>query len=154
MARQLDLASYVWYGPSDDIVQVISMPDFMISQAVTQVKAVAEKQKKTDKIVLILGILGIVFEFLFIDDIGPELEFLDGIGNIGLSIQAMISEPASAPLEILGLLTAGSGMAEDDYANLADARREIGTDDLSKIGAAFEDADSDSQSIFSLPCTL
>ncbi len=63
-ARQLDIASGTWNNGTDDVVEVISMPVFMISQALqamTTVKQIGEKEAKAKKIALILEILGIIF---------------------------------------------------------------------------------------------
>jgi hypothetical protein len=125
-ARLTDLAYGAWYGPTDDVLQVISMPVFMIQQALesmAHVKAIGEEQAKRDKISLILEILGIVFIFVpFLDDVLPEVEALDGIwglvaaaGNVGLTIQAIIADPESAPVQLLGLLTAGGSRSEEDF---------------------------------------
>ncbi|SPQ22989.1 a8ef266c-8802-41e8-87ee-6caa1a908fce [Thermothielavioides terrestris] len=159
-ARLTDLAYGAWYGPTDDVLQVISMPVFMIQQALesmAHVKAIGEEQAKRDKINLILEILGIVFIFVpFLDDVLPEVEALDGIwglvaaaGNVGLTIQAIIADPESAPVQLLGLLTAGGSRSEEDFAEMAASRRDIGGDVISKIGKTFQDLDNDFQGVVS-----
>ncbi|KAI9742739.1 MAG: hypothetical protein M1818_003468 [Claussenomyces sp. TS43310] len=163
LCRQMDLATASWYGPTDDILQVISMPVFMIVQAVNdmaEVKAVGEQEEKEKKIALILEILGIVFAFIpFLDDITPEIDILDGVleivstgGNAALAIQGIIADPESAPMEILSALTGGGTREEGDYASMAVTRRGIDTEDLTKIGTSFQSIDADFQNIIKLDC--
>lgn len=67
LARQMDIASNTWNNGTDDVVEVLSMPVFMISQALQamgSVKAVAENEKRDKKVALIVEILGIIFAFL------------------------------------------------------------------------------------------
>ena len=165
LSRYADLATNSWYGPTDDVLQVISMPVFMIWQAVNAManaKSLGQAQAKADKVKLILEILGIVFIFVpFLDDIAPEVEALDGVlntvaalGNVALSIQAIVADPISAPMELLGLLTAGGTKDEEDFAKMAETRRGIPDDDLGKIGTFFQDTDHEFQDIIELPCSL
>lgn len=80
-ARQADLILGQFYGTTDDMLQVLSMPVFMIVQGVNsmaQVKAIGEQEAREKKINLILEILGIVFAFVpFLDAIAPEIEGLE-----------------------------------------------------------------------------
>ncbi|KAK6075617.1 LysM domain-containing protein [Seiridium cupressi] len=165
LGRQMDLMLGLWSGPTDDILQVVSMPVFLIVQAVASMKdakAQGEKQKKEDRTKLILEILGIVFAFVpFLDEIAPEVEALDAIveivsaaGNVGLAIQGIIADPESAPMEILGALTGGVEKDEADMATLAKTRRGISGDDIGKIGSSFKDMDNDFQSIIKRTCAL
>lgn len=163
--RMSDLATGSWYGPTDDILQVVSMPVFMIQQAVNSMataKSEGQKQEKRDKIKLILEILGAVFAFIpFLDDIAPEVEALDGIfstvaeaGNVALTIQAIVSDPSSAPMELLGLLTAGGTRDESDFAEMAATRRGISEDELGKIGSFYKDVDDDFQNTLTKSCSV
>lgn len=165
LSREMDVATHSWFGPTDDLLQVISMPVFMIQQALVSmanVKAVGEKERKQKKIALILEIIGIVLIFIpFLDDLAPELEVLDGIlnivaaaGNVALSIQAIVANPLSAPMEILGLLTAGGFKGQKDFASMAATRRGIASDDLKKIGKLFEDTDAQFQKVIEHACLL
>jgi hypothetical protein len=86
-ASDIDLATSEWYGSSDDIVQVYSMPVIMITsamQAMSQVKQIGQQVAKQDKTNKILEILSIIFIFVpFLDDLAPELGVvLDGIFNV------------------------------------------------------------------------
>ena len=149
LAREIDIASNVWGNDTDDVVQTIAMPVFIISQAVaamTSVKDIAAKQKKEDQLKLIILILGIIFSFIpFLDEVGPSLGIADGAfeiaaaaGNVGLAIQGIVADPSSAPMEILSALTLGKSKTTEDYAGLAAAERALTDDDLTDIGAAFK----------------
>lgn len=149
LAREIDIASNTWGNDTDDVVQTIAMPVFMISQAVAamnSVKDIAAQQKKEDQLKFILLILGIIFSFIpFLDEIGPSLGLADGIfeitaaaGNIGLAIQGIVADPSSAPMEILSALTLGKSKTTEDYAGLASAERALTDNDLSDIGTAFK----------------
>jgi glucan 1,3-beta-glucosidase len=165
IARQMDLSTSKWYGASDDILQTISMPVFLIVQAIqsmAEVKEVGEKEAAEKKTALILEILGIVFAFIpFLDDLTPAIEGLDGVlgiiaaaGNTALAIQGIIADPSSAPMEILGALTAGGARDAKEFEEMAAARRAISSNDLTKIGATFEKMDSDFQAIIKRDCKL
>ena len=163
LARQLDVNLGQWTGPSDDLLQTMSMPVFMIQQAIAAmatVKQIGENKAKQKKIDLIIEILGIAFIFIpFLDDLTPELEALDGVfatigeaGNVALGIQGIVANPSSAPMEILGLLTGPGIRTEDDFAKMAAARRSLAEDDLSNIGADFKKTDSEFQDIIKPSC--
>ncbi|KAH8662506.1 hypothetical protein BX600DRAFT_499009 [Xylariales sp. PMI_506] len=156
-ARQIDLATSTWPNGTDDVVEVLAMPVFMISQALQamgSVKAIGEKEAKEMKINLILEILGIVFAFIpFLDELGPALEIADA-GNVALAIQGIVADPSSAPMEILSALTLGKVKTSEDYAAVAAAKRAISDDNLSSIGAAFKAADDDLETTISHVCSI
>jgi glucan 1,3-beta-glucosidase len=163
LVRQLDVNLGQWTGPSDDLLQTMSMPVFMIQQAIAAmatVKQIGENEAKQKKIDLILEILGIAFIFIpFLDDLAPELEALDGAfatigaaGNVALGIQGIVANPSSAPMEILGLLTGPGIRTEDDFAKMAAARRSLTEDELANIGADFKKTDSEFQDTIKPSC--
>lgn len=128
------------------------MPVFMISQAVQSmdsVKDIAKQQKKDDQIKLVILVLGIVFAFIpFLDEVGPALGIADGAfeiagaaGDVSFAIQGIVSDPASAPMEILSALTLGKVKGTKDFADLAAAKRVLSNSDLSSIGPDFKAAD-------------
>ncbi|CAK7568439.1 MAG: hypothetical protein SEPTF4163_006429 [Sporothrix epigloea] len=139
-------------GSMQDVCDTFSQPVLLIKQAVESmavVKTVGEKQAKSDKIRLILEILGIVFAILpFVDDILPALEVVGGAfavvataGNVALDIQGIISDPSSAPMILLDLVGGKSGSEltdGDDFAKVAAAARAVKENDLAAIGADFK----------------
>ncbi|UKZ56764.1 hypothetical protein TrVGV298_010605 [Trichoderma virens] len=163
LARKMDLNVGLWNGSSDDLLQVYSMPVFMLSQAVTAMqnaKALGKQYEREKKIELILEILGAVFAFLpFLDDIAPELELIDGlyatvadVGNVALTIQSIVSNPASAPMDILGLITGAGGRDRDEIADIADKRRALSDTELSDIGNDFKEKDDEFQEVIAPTC--
>ncbi|KAI0120607.1 hypothetical protein BJ170DRAFT_600500 [Xylariales sp. AK1849] len=81
LARQMDLMMGQWTGPTDDLLQVISMPVFLLVQAVQAMQSAkeqAEAEKTEEDTHLALEILGIIFAFIpFFDDIAPAVEGLN-----------------------------------------------------------------------------
>jgi len=149
LSREIDIASNTWGNNTDDVVNTIAMPVFMISQAVTamnSVKNIAEQQHKDDQLKLIILILGIIFSFIpFLDGVGPSLGLADGVfeiaaaaGNVGLAIQGIVADPKSAPMDILSAITLGKSKTTADYAGLAAAEKALTDTDLSDIGTAFK----------------
>lgn len=152
LARQIDIASNTWGNDTDDVVQTISMPVFMLSQAVdamNSVKDIAKQQKKEDQLKLIILILGTVFSFIsFLDEVGPSLGIADGAfeiasaaGNVGLAIRGIVADPSSAPMEILSALTLGKTSGTKDFAALAAAKRALSDSDLGSVGKDFKAAE-------------
>ncbi|KFY09864.1 hypothetical protein V492_05320 [Pseudogymnoascus sp. VKM F-4246] len=167
LARQMDIASNAWNNGTGDVLEVLSIPVFMISQALQamgSVKSIGEKEKKDKKIALILEILGIVFAFIpFLDEIGirPAIRIADGAfkiaaatGNVALAIQGIIVEPLSTPMQILSALTLGRAKTSSDYAGLAAAKRAISSDDLSSIGATFKSSEDKMEKTIRHSCFL
>ncbi|KUJ15980.1 pectin lyase-like protein [Mollisia scopiformis] len=164
IARQLELVTGAWYGPTDDLVQVISMPVFLIVQAISdmnEVKTVGQQEEKELKQQLTWEILGIIFAFIpFLDDLTPEIEgldlvlsFVDAGANTALAIADIVANPMSAPMEIFGLLTGGGVRDEDDFASMAATRKEEVTEaDIGKIGTTFEKLDTALQSLITKGC--
>jgi len=138
----------------------------MITQAVNsmpEVKDIGADATKEAKIALALEILGIVFAFIpFVDEVTPEFlpivegtfDFLTIGGNVGLEVQSIISNPTSAPMDILGALIGAGVRDEEDFASMAATRREISVDDLAKIGTTFEELDSNFQAIIKHDCMM
>ncbi|UKZ82498.1 hypothetical protein TrVFT333_010287 [Trichoderma virens FT-333] len=132
LARKMDLNIGWWNGSSDDLLQIE----------------------------LILEILGAVFAFLpFLDDIAPELELIDGlyatvadVGNVALTIQSIVSNPASAPMDILGLITGAGGRDRDEIADIADKRRALSDTELSDIGNDFKEKNDEFQEVIAPTC--
>lgn len=153
-ARQLDIMSNNWGNNTEDVAESISLPVFMLSQAIdnmNSVKDIAEQEKKEDQIKLVVLILGIIFSFIpFLDEVGPAIGIANGAfemaaaaGNIGLAIQGIVANPSSAPMEVLSALTLGKAKTTDDFAALAAAKRAITEDDLSSIGATVKTDEDD-----------
>ncbi len=160
----MEVALGSYYGALDDVLQVLSMPVFMIEQALFSMQDAKEKgqqQEKKDKTDLILEILGFVLMFVpFVDEFAPELEFLDGIGtmvstvaDVAFTIQGIISSPASAPIQILGLLAGGGGRSR---RNSRSSRPRDGVSGRmgEKMGDIFKKTDDEFQGIAHKSCRI
>lgn len=165
LARQIDILSNNWNHGTGDVAEVLSMPVFMISQALQAmgtVKSIGEQAKKDKMIALIVEILGIIFAFIpFLDEVGPALGIADGAfeivsaaGNVALAIQGIISVPSSAPMENLSAVTLGKMKTTKDFADLAAAKRLVTADDLSSIGATFKSNEDKMEETLKHSCFL
>lgn len=163
--RQIDLVSQSWDGEADDVLQTLSMPVFMLAQAVdnmAEVKDIAQKQKDIDETEFIKKILTIVLLLIpFVQDVLPEIAAADIIfniinigGNIAMAIKNIIDAPESAPMEILGLLTLGKAKTKEDFAPLAAARKGVGSDAKLTIGKTFNKLDEQFQKVVNKECKL
>ncbi|OBT71633.1 hypothetical protein VF21_09708 [Pseudogymnoascus sp. 05NY08] len=161
LSTEIDLNLGTWYGPLDDVIQVLSSPLFMLMQAVDsmqQVKTIGAARKAEDKKNLILEILGIIFAVLpFVSEglgfatdlvlVGRIVEVVSGVGNAALSISDIVHDPTSAPMAIMGLLSGGTMRTESEFSRLASLRRGLQASVITKMGAVFKKNDDDLQSI-------
>lgn len=159
-STQIDLNLGCWNGPADDVIQVISMPVFMILQAVdsmAQVKAIGDKVRAEEKKNRILEIIGIVFAFLpfvgetlgFVGDLaiaGRILSLIGEAGNAGVTVAGIVNDKNSAPMQIMGLL-GGFSRTEAEFSRLASLRRDFTSADAGKIGSVFKVHDDQLQTI-------
>ncbi len=82
------------------------------------------------------------------------LDVASAVGNAALAIQAIVADPASAAMDLLGALTGGVGKEEADMSALADTRRALGEDNIVKIGSTFKALDTKLQTIVQGVCAL
>jgi hypothetical protein len=164
-STEIDINLGSWLGPLDDILQVVSMPIFLIMQAVDsmlQAKEIGENMREQEKRNFILMILSIVFSFIpFLGEIGgivaggavglSRIATLIGIvGDVGLGIEDIVHDKSSAPMVILGLLGGGFTRSEVNIGKLAATRRaKFPTSEMSKLGSVFKSRDAQLQSIIS-----
>lgn len=166
-ASEVDLVSGLWYGSTNHIAQVDSMPVLMLQQALdamTRAKSLGASQKTQDKKNLILEILSVVFMFIpFLDDIAPEAlaaarigALIGDSGSLAVTIQDIVSDPGSAPLAILGVLGgAGATLADvGSMGRLASARRGIPEDTITGIGPTFKALDDELKVIEKPACRI
>jgi glucan 1,3-beta-glucosidase len=150
-ARELDIMAGQWIGSTNDIVSVVSMPVMMLQQAIdsmNKAKAIGKAQKAQDKKNLIIEILSAILMFIpFLDDIVPAAlavakvgTLIGDAGSLAVTIEAVVSDPDSAPMAILGIL-GGAGATLSDASNmakLASARRSMSDDDIEGLGPEFK----------------
>lgn len=154
-----------WLGSIDALIQVLSMPVLMMSQTVDsmqQAKDLALKQKKIDKKALIEKILGLIFLVIpLLGPLAPELGAANAVVdmilasvNLALAVQAIIDDPVSAPIDILGALTFGGARAEGDIEKLAGERKALGKDGIVRIGDNFAKLDEKMQNLAHRACKI
>ncbi|KAH7009350.1 uncharacterized protein B0I36DRAFT_370307 [Microdochium trichocladiopsis] len=152
LARQMDLNTGIWTGSSENLIQTFAMPVYIVSQAIgsmAQAKDLGQQQAKMAKVDLIILILSAIFAVIpFAVDLLSAVAAASAIargvvliaeaGNIALSIESIVTDPASAPLVILGLLGAGRGRKPKDYASIADKQKLLKDTDIANIGKEFK----------------
>jgi hypothetical protein len=162
-ATQMDIMLGTWQGPNNDVVQAVSMPAFLVAQAIDSMqiaKNMGEAQKKEDQTNLIMLVLGIVFAFL--PFVGEALEFADGLamltralmlvadaGNVGLGIADVIQHPGDAPVIILSTLLGlgGANRNPDKFATMAAEKAAMADADMQKVGPVFKARNDKLQSV-------
>lgn len=167
LASEIDLISGLWYGSTNDIIQVNSMPVLLLQQALdamSKAKALGSSQQTQDKKNLILEILSVVFMFIpFLDDIAPAAlaavrigAMVGDAGSLAITIADIVSDPGSAPIAILGVLGgAGATLADvGGMARLASARRGIPEDTITGIGPTFRTLDDELRVIEKPACKI
>ncbi|KAK5157149.1 hypothetical protein LTS14_004667 [Recurvomyces mirabilis] len=167
LAAEVDLVAGLWYGSTNDIVQVLSMPVLLLQQgldSMAQAKTMAQSQKAQDRKNLILEILTVIFTFIpFLDDVAPAAlaaakigTLIGDAGSLAITLQDIVTNPSSAPLAILGVVGgAGATLADvGNMAKLANARRGISEDTITGIGSKFKALDDDLKAIEQPSCKI
>jgi len=155
----------VWDGDADDIVQTVSVPVFLLVQALESMESVKklgeeeEKKEKEKKKSFIISIVGIALIFIpFIGDAAAVIQgaamiarifslAADGAG-IGLGIYEFSHDPKSGFMGLIGALFGLRGVAQATrdaagFAKLAvEARalRELGV--MAKLGGSIKTNDA------------
>ncbi|KAE8144645.1 glycosyl hydrolase family 71-domain-containing protein [Aspergillus avenaceus] len=159
-----DLSFFLWDGDDDDAVAALSMPVFMLLQAVDSMVTVkqigkgeeeAEKEAKHDLILIILSAVLLILPFAAevvgavtgIAWIADAAAIVDISGSMALAGYDIVKDPKSAPMELLNILFAGSGRTAKNFSKAADVRRGIKVGNLAKMGSVFRDHDSALQSL-------
>jgi hypothetical protein len=162
----LGIAFGTWNGSDDDASQVLSMPVFMLSQAVQsmqQVDIIGGQVEKEEKKQLILTITSAILFFLpFAGELGElafgvswairAIDIAGFAGNDVLSVVDIIDDPTSAPLAILGMLMTPAARDPEQFAPAAVERRAMSADKIAKLGNLFKENDDAFQSIVKKAC--
>ena len=140
-------------GAPADAVDVLSMPVAMIQDAIDsmkEVKNLAQKVNDENKKNLILKIIeGVLFLVPFVGGlvsglgrVGAGIARMISIAEIaatgGLGIYTAVSDPAMAPVAILGMVMGGLGAPSGTaYRNLGKAKRDMSPDMKANMGKNF-----------------
>ncbi|OGM43096.1 hypothetical protein ABOM_008232 [Aspergillus bombycis] len=159
-----DLSFFLWDGDDDDAVAALSMPVFMLLQAVDSmatVKQIGEEEKeheeeaKRNLILIILSAVLLILPFAAevvgavtgIAWIADAATIADVSASIALAGYDIVKDPKSAPMELLNILFAGSGRTAKNFSKAADVRRGIKVGELAKFGSVFKEHDEALQSL-------
>lgn len=168
-ARRLDVLLGTYNGLASDVVQVMSVPVFLLVQTVDgmeQVKVLAEKQEEEDREKRKNFILEIVGALLFVVPfIGEEAAMAAGltslaravtiigeVGNAAFGVYAVVDDPGSAMFAVMGMLFGVRGIAKSardgkGFRDMADKRAGWADADIAKLGKGFKDRNDKLQSI-------
>ncbi|KKA30026.1 hypothetical protein TD95_001514 [Thielaviopsis punctulata] len=160
----INMATASWNGPPVDAVQTLSIALFTLMQGIENMaaaKAIASKMSKEKRIELILGILSVALIFLpFLDDVVPEIAGLESIGtmistmgNVALSIESIVANPLSAPMEIIGALMGPEGREEKGMEDLSSARRLMPDGLMGKFGGEAGRLEGQMTNLFKKACS-
>ncbi|KFY09866.1 hypothetical protein V492_05322 [Pseudogymnoascus sp. VKM F-4246] len=161
-SSEIDLNLGSWLGPAVDLVEVLSMPVFMIMQAIDSMQQAAdigEEMREEERRNFILMIISIIFSIL--PFVGEAFGFIGGIAagigrvavlvstgvDIGLGIEQIVHDKGSAPMAILGMLGGGLTRSEFNIGKLASTRRGFLPTDIKSMGTVFKNRDDQLQTI-------
>jgi hypothetical protein len=141
-----------WDGDYDDTAEALSLPVFMLAQAVEsmeQVKQLGKEEKELEETELIMRILTAVLLVVpFALEIVGEVAGLawvveaavvvDIVGNAAVGVYDVVKNKASPAMAVVDILLGAMGRRTGkNYSNAASKRREMGVEDVSKFGDVF-----------------
>ena len=164
-----DIGFDTFDGSIQDAVEVLSVPVFMVRDAIDSMKEVKEIAKKINdenKKNLILKIVeAVLFLIPFVGGavgalgrtgaaLARFLSAVDTAGNAGLAFYSMVEDPAMAPVAILGMLLGGLGTPSGKtYRKVGVAKREMTADMKKNMGKSFNEFNPKIESITGKMCT-
>jgi chitinase len=166
LAALFDISLGTFNGEGEDPVTALSMPVFMIQDAIDSMKKIKDigekvaEEKKKDLILLILSIVLMVLPFvgeaggaLFggAAMVGRVALIISEAGNAALGIEQIVGDPLSAPFVLIGMLAGiGGAGGRPAYEAAADARRMMKPEMIAKFPTSFIGKDSLIQKITAL----
>lgn len=146
-----------WDGDDEDAVEALSLPVFMLAQAVEsmeQVKQLGKNEKEYEETELIMAILTAIlmvvpFAGEFVGEIAgltwlvEAAVVVDIIGNTALGVYDIVTNKDHPGMAVLNMLLGAMGVrgksrSGENYSNAASKRRELGVEDVGKFGAGFK----------------
>ncbi len=153
----MEIGFGTWEGNLDEAVDVLSVPVFMLEDAVSLMKEVKEigqkfKEYKEEELILkiVTGILMLIpFVGMGVGNLGRVgasiarlLMAADLGGNTALSIYTIIEDPEMAPGAIVMLLMSGLGLAAgggaEKYRTLSLTKGRMTEDNVKSMGPSFK----------------
>ncbi|KAJ5165678.1 Glycoside hydrolase family 71 [Penicillium coprophilum] len=142
-----------WDGDYDDAVEAVSLPVFMLAQAVEsmeEVKELGKQEKELEETELIMKILTAVLVVVpFVGEIAGEIAGLawvieaavvvDILGSTALGVYDAVKNKASPAVAVVDILLGAAGRRTGkNYSKAASKKREMGAEDVSKLGDVFK----------------
>ncbi|GFF45306.1 alpha-1,3-glucanase/mutanase, putative [Aspergillus udagawae] len=143
----------IWDGDHDDTVEALSLPVFMLVQAVDsmeQVKQLGKEEKEHEEEELIMNIVTAILSVLpFAGSIIGRIAgitwmtqaviVVELVGSTALGVYDVVKHEGNPAMAVLGLLLGAAGARTGkNYASAAIKRREIGASDIAKLGDVFK----------------
>jgi chitinase len=163
-AKMMAIQLGVWDGEEDDVTQTVSLPVFMLVQAVDsmdEIKKLGEEEEQKEaekKKEFILEMVGIAL--MFIPFVGEAATALSGVATlariaaiagdaagVGLGIYEFVRDPSSALMDLLGITFGLRGLAmaardADGFERMAAAARRLRADgSIGRIGGSVKTND-------------
>jgi chitinase len=170
IGTQINMMLSMWDGDYEHVINVYSIPAFLMSQAletIEEVRKIGKEIKEAEIRNRILQILGAVFAVVpFVGQAGAAITGLSAIArtftalavgsNVALGVTDIVLNPEMAPVALLGILLGSiptrSGAARgssDEMKEMAAIRGEITTDMIRGLGKVFNKNEGSLQKITS-----
>lgn len=171
VGRRLEISLGIYQGAPDDVIQVVSVPVFLLEQAIDgmiKAKELGDKQDEMDRDAqknLILTIVGAVLFIVPFVGVGGAaalgatslarvLLVIGEAANIAYTVYTVVDDPDSALMAVMGLLLGAAGMraprTPQGFRQMATKRTKLtGTNSL---GEGFKARDDMLQRIVASTC--
>ncbi|KAH8178372.1 killer toxin alpha/beta [Sarocladium implicatum] len=160
-SRFFDIVTGIWDGGNADVLQVLSVPVFLLAEAIQSMedaKAKGGEIIKEEKEQLILNIIsGLLFFIPFVGEFAAmaagaaALARMMAIGgllaNTAFSMKDIAGDPSNAAMAIMGLSSAGRLRKPNDFGGLGKARREQTHAGVRSMGPTFKKHDDSLQKV-------
>ncbi len=173
LALRLRMVLGIWEGSNQDVVQVLSVPVFLLQQAVEgmdQVKLLGEKQEEEDReaqknlIITIIGAVLFIVPFVGQEaalaagaaDLARAIFIVGETANTAYTVYTIVDDPSSAIIGVMGMLFGVAGMAKSlrdvkGFQDMSAQRALLRSDpNFSKMTGSFKVNDDKLQNILKL----
>ncbi|KAJ5889283.1 hypothetical protein N7504_010093 [Penicillium tannophilum] len=156
---QILISTGAWGGAVDDVILSVSTAVFTMVQAVANMaeieKIAAEYEEEQEKELVEEIIMALFLVVPFLGEIDVISESLEGLANIirmvgdASLLTDSIYNIATSPdaqdiiMGIFGTLLLGGVRTAEEFSKMAELRRGLTAEDMSKIGSEWEDADTE-----------
>ncbi|KAL5041795.1 hypothetical protein BDW71DRAFT_211826 [Aspergillus fruticulosus] len=146
-----DVHDRVYLGDAADLVDAISLPIYMVTDAVANMETivdVAEEIREADRKAIILGFLSAILFFVpvigeiasavtSLATIGRVISLLGAVGNPAFDVYTIVDDPENAPLAIFSLVLAPLALSDAvAISKAAQVRRGMSAEQLATLGGS------------------